>query len=107
MMSTIIIDMLIFFNYIYFLTIFAEFFSYLAKTFSLGLRLTANMIDSFALKPLIFFFVYFYINIINNMEFIISSSCQDGFIYAIIVYSNAETDKSRILSILIILADLL
>jgi len=63
--------------------------SYLAKTSSLGLRLTANMIDLLILVFIISFYVY------------LDTANSDSILYSfipIIVYSNAETDKLLILS---------
>jgi group I intron endonuclease len=72
----------------YFFILFAQVFSYFAKALSLGLRLTANMIDGLAF----FFTIIIFFDLLYSDSIIIYS-----FI-PIIIYSNAETDKSTILT---------
>jgi hypothetical protein len=82
------------------------FISYLAKTKSLGLRLTANMIDNIAL--LIILYIIFDSVIVTEFlstyyfNFALTSSIHDFFelfsFVPVIVYKNAETDKNNILS---------
>jgi hypothetical protein len=91
---------------------FLQFLSYMARALSLGLRLTANMIDGVAFLLLIFLIISINLDLlyfdsiiiysfiptfkcyINNNE---NSSEKDLTITANIVYINSEIDKSKIL----------
>jgi group I intron endonuclease len=92
MISTIsiIIDMFIF-NY--YLNLFAQFFSCTARALSLGLRLTANMIEGFAFILLLFFMININLDLLYFDSIIIIYS----FIPAVF-YENTNTEKSKILS---------
>jgi group I intron endonuclease len=94
-----------------------ETISYIARTLSLGLRLTANMIGSLALIFLMFL-LFIIFDSVNYTEFVIIYSFLPTFIYntdnnsqdsqdvpnketkvsAVIIYSNTEVNRSQILS---------
>lgn len=101
----------------FFLLGMIETISYIARTLSLGLQLTANMIGSLALIFLIFL-LFIIFDSVNYTEFVIIYSFLPTFIYntdnnsqdsqdvpnketkvsAVIIYSNTEVNRSQILS---------
>lgn len=82
----------VFINCVSLLKQIISFISYLAKALSLGLRLTASMIDSLALFFLVFL-LFLIFDSDNYADYVLIYS----FI-PLMVYSNAESDKIQLLS---------